>query len=449
MAKKINEIIFRAYDVRGIYPTEIDEETVYLTAKAYAEWLKPEKVVLGRDVRTSGEALFEQAKRGLLEMGVDVVDIGIVSSEMFLFAVAHYGFDGGISITASHDPAEYNGMKIVREGSVPVSIEAGLAEIRDIAIRGEFQNAEKTGEFGKLEIMDDYIGKVLSFVDAGKVKPMKVVFNTSDGTGGRVVSIVAEKLGLDLVKQNFEEDGTFPKGAPNPLLPENQKETQDLIRSSQAKLGVALDGDADRCFFFDENGEFVDSCYANAIIFEIILKKNPGAKIVFDTSVVWVIRDSIEKNGGVPLENKVGYVFLKDRMRKEDALFAGEHSGHYFSKDFYFCDSGIIPALMLIEYLSVTGLRLSEIVNPLKDKYPISGEVRFEVTDPDNVFSAIEARYSDGEINHMDGVTAEFPDWRVNVRPSNTEPLVRMNIEAKTRELVDEKVRELTSLIEG
>jgi len=458
---EINEKIFKAYDVRGVYPDEINEETVYLTAKAYAQWLKPKKVALGRDVRTSGKSLFGEAKRGLLEMGVDVVDIGVVSSEMFLFAVAHYEFDGGISITASHNPAEYNGMKLVREGSIPISIEAGLAEIRDIVLCHSEQREEsrdpsagasrmtKRGKFEKIEIMDDYLAKILSLVDVDKIKPMKAVVNPSNGAGGKVVGAVAEKIGLEMVKQNFEEDGTFPKGAPNPLLPENQSQTEELVRSSGANLGIAWDGDADRVFFFDENGEFIDPYYVITLLSQIVLKNNPGEKIVLDLRQVWASVDKIKEAGGTPIINKAGYVFIKERMRKEDAIFGGETSAHYFFRDFYFCDTGMIPPLMILQEMSETGMKLSEMVKDFKEKYPISGEINFRVENVAEKLTEIEAKYDDGEVSHLDGLSVDYDKWRFNIRISNTEPLIRLNIEARTKELVDEKVKELTKIIEG
>jgi len=449
VAKKVNEIIFRAYDVRGIYPTEIDEETVYLTAKAYAEWLKPKQVVLGRDVRVSGPSLFEEAKRGLIEMGVDVVDIGVVSSEMFLFAVGHYEFDGGISITASHNPAEYNGMKLVKEGAVPISIEAGLAEIRDISLKGDFEESAVKGRFESLDIVEDYLNKVFSFVDAANIKPMKVVVNPSNGAGGKIVDLIAKRIKLNLVKQNFEADGTFPKGAPNPLLPENQVETEDLVRSEKADLGIAWDGDADRVFFFDEKGEFVDPYYIVALLSQIILKKNPGETIVLDLRQIWASVDKIKEAGGNPVINKAGYVFIKDRMRKENAIMGCETSAHYFFRDFYFSDTGMIPALMILELMSETGKTLSELTNPLREKYPISGEKNFRVENGLAILEKIKEKYTDGDISYIDGISVDYPDWRFNIRVSNTEPLVRMNIEAKTKELVGEKVRELTNLIES
>lgn len=445
----INEKIFKAYDIRGVYPEEINEETVYLTAKAYAEWLKPKKVALGRDVRTSGESLFEEAKRGLIEMGVDVVEMGVITTDMLYFAVANYGFDGGISMTASHNSAEYNGMKMVKEKSEPISLDSGLAEIRDIAQKGDFSFVETTGKVEVMDVLGDYVEKVMFFVDTTKIRPLKVVANPNFGAAGKVADQIATKLNIEVIELNYEENGDFPKGRPDPLIEENRKETSELVKKEGADFGVAWDADADRCFFFDENGNFVDGYYISAVLAEIVLGKYPGSKIIHDPRLTWAIVDKVKSIGGIPIESKIGHSFIKARMKKEDAAFGGENSGHYYFKDFYFCDNGMIPFVLILQKLSVSGKKLSELVNPLRKKYPISGEINFKVADVKAVLLEIGQKYSDGKAGHIDGVSVEYPDWRFNVRGSNTEPLVRLNIEAKTKELVDEKVRELTGIIEG
>ncbi len=445
----INEGIFRAYDIRGIYPSEINEETVYLTAKAYAEWLKPKKVALGRDVRTSGESLFNEAKRGLTEMGVDVVDIGVITSDMLYFAVAKYSLDGGISVTASHNEAQYNGLKVVGKNVRPISIDSGLKQIEEIAKAGEFVDSEKPGRVEQKQILEAYAKKILSFVDPSKIKPMKVVVNPNFGAAGKVVDALAGNLKLELVKLNFEEDGTFPKGKPDPSMPKDRKETLQLIKSSGADLGVIWDGDADRCIFMDEKGVFVEGCYTASILAQEILRKHPGAKMVCNASVTLAFTETVKAAGGIPITNKVGHTFITERMIKEGAAFGSEVSGHYSFKGYWSCDNGMIPFVMMLQILSISGKKLSELVAPIREKYPVSGDINFEVVKAQEILHKLEENFRDGKISHIDGLSVEYPAWRFNIRASNTEPLVRLNVEAKTKEIVDEKVKELKNIIEA
>ncbi len=440
--------IFKAYDVRGIYPSEIDENIFKNIARAYATWLKPKKVALGRDVRTSGRSLWKAFAEGLTEMGVDVVDIGVISTDMLYFAVGHYGFDGGVTITASHNPAEYNGLKFVREGAKPISMESGIAEIRDLTIKGKYDVPESKGAVEQLQIIDDYIKEVLSFVKIEDIKPLKVVVNPNFGAAGVAIDKIAENLGVELEKINFEPNGSFPKGRPDPIIPENRKETSELVLSSGADFGVAWDADADRCFFFNEKGEFVDGYYETALLAQIVLEKYPKSKIIHDPRLIWAIIDLVKEVGGIPIKNKVGHSFIKARMREEEAVFGGENSGHFYFKDFYYSDNGIIPFLLVLEKLSKTGKKLSELVDYIQERYPNSGEINFKVEDKGAMLRRIEELYYDGEIDHIDGVSVTYPDWRFNVRVSNTEPLLRLTLEAKTERLVAEKVQELKNIIE-
>lgn len=445
----MNREIFKAYDIRGVYPAEINEETVDKIARAYAVWLKPKKVSLGRDVRCSSKSLFEAAKNALIESGVDVFDIGVITTDMHYFAVANYGLDGGMIITASHNPAEYNGIKMVRKEAIEISLDTGAADIRDLAIKNKFFNSNKRGKIEKLNVLDDYIEKVISVIDKKLITNQKIVVNPNYGAAGKVLEKLAQVLNLDLVKLNFDEDGTFPKGRPDPLIIENRKEVIETVKRTGADLGVAWDADADRCFFFDEMGSFVDASYEMALLAQIVLAKYPGGKVVHDPRSVRVTNELTREAGGTPLMEQAGRSFIKNRMRKEGAVFGGETSGHFFYKDYYYCDNGMITFLLMLQKICESGDKLSEIVNPLREQYPVSGEINFKVSDTDEKIKEIKEKYSDGQFDGIDGVSVTYPAWRFNVRASNTEPLLRLNIEAKTKNLVKEKAKELTELIEN
>ncbi|MDO8507055.1 MAG: phosphomannomutase/phosphoglucomutase [bacterium] len=444
------EKIFKAYDIRGVYPEEINEETAYLTAKAYAEWLKPKKVALGRDVRNSGDALLKEAKRGLIEMGVDVYEIGVATTDMLSFAVAEFDLDGGIIVTASHNEAKYNGLKIYREKAIPVSSDSGLLEIREIAKNGDFTKCEKEGKSENLDFLNKYIQKVLSFIDVEKIKPMKVVVNPNFGAAGKAVDKLAEVLPLELVKINYEEDGSFPKGKPDPSSPENRAETVELVKKSGADFAAIWDADADRCVFLDENGEYVQGTYMTAIIAEMMLQKNPGCAIVSDISLTWPVIGLVKNAGGKPVICKVGTSFIIEKMVKEKAVFAGEISGHMYFRDCWNADNGMIPFLLILERLSASGEKLSEIANPLREKFPNAMGLNFPVSDTDEKIKELAEAYNDANIDYMDGISIEYPgEYRFNVRASNTEPLLRLHIEGKSQDIVDEKIKEITKLVEA
>jgi phosphomannomutase len=446
----MNPEIFKAYDIRGIYPTDMNAIDVKAIAKAYATFLKPKRVALGRDVRLSGPELWLAAAQGLTEMGVDVVDIGVISTDMLYFAVASYGLDGGMTITGSHNPKEFNGIKMVRGNAEPISGDTGIYEIRNLAIAGEFPIPESKGVLSTLDITEGYIDKLLEFVDISLIKPLKVVVNPNFGSGGKIIQKIADRLGIKLIKLNFEADGNFPKGRPDPLIQELRVETSELVKSSHADMGVAWDSDADRIFWYDENGVFVDGCYEGAILSKIILRKKPGAAIVHDIRLQWAADATIKENGGIPLANKAGHSFMKERMRKEEAEFGFENSAHIFFKEYYYCDNGMIPWLMILEELSLTGKKLSEIVNPLRIKYPISEEINFVVPDARVVFERIKDKYSSCIFDYTEGLTVNCKGYQFNIRESNTgETLIRLNIEAKQKELIPEKIAELTEAIGG
>jgi phosphomannomutase len=444
----INSEIFHAYDVRGIYPKEIDEDAAYKIAQAYVKVFNPARaIVLGKDVRLSSPSLWQAAAKGITDAGCDVIDIGTISTDMLYFSVAYYDYGGGMTISASHNPGEYNGIKFVRENSVAVSADTGIMEIKDEALKNEQIIEPEKGEITKKEIIDDYVKHCLSFIDVKSLKPMKIVANANFGMAGVALKKMLAGLPIEIVPLNFEPDGNFPKGRPDPMIPENRKETEELIKNGKADLGVAWDGDADRCFIFDENGEYVDGYYLTALLAEYFLKKNPGEKIISDPRLVWAIKDTVLGNKGIYLINKPGHAFIKDRLRAENAIFAGETSGHYYFRDNFYCDNGMIPFLIILQILNVGNIKMSELVKPLRSKYFISGEINKKVKNPDKILELAGKKYKDGKIEFIDGLSVEYADWRFNLRKSNTEPLIRLNVEAKSQELVDEKVKELIKII--
>lgn len=448
---QIDPSIFKAYDIRGVYPTNINAELAYKIAQAYLHFINPQakglNIVLGRDVRTSGPELAEAIKKAITEAGSNVVDIGLASTDMMYFAVANYGYDGGLQITASHNPREYNGIKMVRKGAVPISGDTGIYDIRDLVVSGYNFISENHGSVSNLDNLPDYVKKVLSVIDAASIKPMTVVANINFGFTAAVLSELAKVLPVTFTMINEQPNGEFPKGPPDPLLVENRGETIELIKKVQPNFGAAWDSDADRCYFFDETGRFLSGYFTSAVLAEYFLKKYPRSKVVIDMKQNWAIKDVVAAAGGTALPNRTGHSFFKERMIKEDAVFGGEVSGHFFFKDFFYLDNGIIPFLLILEMLSTTGKKLSEIYQPYFDKYFAIEETNLEVVDVPRVLDALKKKYSDGVLSEIDGVSIDYPDWRFNVRSSNTQPLVRLNLEAKTLELMKEKTEEITALI--
>ena len=444
----IKKEIFKAYDIRGIYPEEINEETCYRIAQAYVEFVKPKVMVLGKDVRLSSPSLWQAAARGITDAEVDVIDIGTISTDMLYLAVAKYGFDGGITISASHNPVEYNGMKVVRDEAIPISSDTGLKDILEIVLRDEKIVHEKKGRILQKEIMEDYLNHVRSFIEVSKIKPFKVVANANFGLAGEVVEKLTRDIPVEIIGINFTPDGSFPKGRPDPLIPQNREETINKIKDTGADFGVAWDADADRCFFFDEKGKFIEGYFITALLARTFLERHPGSKIIFDPRLTWANIDTVRDNGGIPIINKCGHSFFKDRMRREDAVFAGEMSAHYYFKDNFFADNGMIPFLVMLEILSTTGKTMSQLVEPLKDRYAVSGEINREVKNTKKILEGMEDQYKDAVVDHLDGLSIEYPDWRFNVRPSNTEPLLRLNLEAKSGKLMEEKRDEVIQFIE-
>ncbi len=443
----MNKEIFKAYDIRGIYPTEINAEDVKKIAMAYASWLKPKKIALGHDVRLSGEELWSAAADGLTAMGVDVVDLGVISTDMLYFAVANYGLDGGITISASHNSGEYNGMKLVREGARPISIDTGIADIRDLAMSGDFASAEIFGSVEELDFLDDYIEKMVSFIDKDKIKQLSVVVNPNFGASGVAIQRIADHFGITLTKLNFDPDGHFPKGKPDPMQAANREETEALMKTGKYDFGATWDADADRCFFYDEKGNFIQPYYITGLMIKYFLTKNPGAKILTDPRLRWLPRDLIGEMEGVHILNKSGHSFIKERMRSEDVLFGAETSAHYYFKDLWYTDNGMAPFMLMLQILSISDKPLSELVAAFQNKYFAIPEMNFSVSSVPETIAKISHKYSNGIIDDIDGFSCEYGDWRFNLRGSNTEPVIRLNLEAKSEKLAEEKLQELTQLI--
>jgi phosphomannomutase len=445
--------VFKAYDVRGIYGAELDEEGAQAIGRAFVEVFEPKRIAVGHDMRLSSPAMAEAVIAGATEAGAEVLELGLVGTEMVYFAVGELGLDGGVAVTASHNPKEYTGMKIVRAGALPVGGESGLLEIRDRALadsQGQTQG-QSPGRVQKYDVWPAYVERVLSFVDVSAIQPLKVVIDAANGMAGAMLPPVLEHLQqLDVVRCFFEPDGTFPNHEPNPLLPENREFIVRRTLDEGADFGVAFDGDADRCFFVDDTGEFVPGDFATAIFAEAVLVKEPGAKVIYDVRASWAVPETIEGRGGVPLMNRVGHAFIKQRMREEGAAFAGEVSGHYYFRGFTQADSGVIPFLLMLERISTDGRKLSEILRPFRERYFITGELNTPVPDVDAKLREIEERFGpEGRVSHLDGVSVDADDWHMNVRPSNTEPLLRLNLEARTPELMERKRDEVLAVIRG
>ena len=444
--------VFKAYDVRGIYGSELDEEGARAIGRAFVEVFGPKRIAVGHDMRLSSPSMAEAAIAGAAEAGADVLELGLVGTEMVYFAVGELGLDGGIAVTASHNPKEYTGLKIVREGALPVGGESGLLEIRDRAM-ADPAAAEglSPGQVQPYDIWEQYVERALSFVDVEAIKPLKVVADAANGMAGVMLPPVLEHLPqLEVERFYFEPDGTFPNHAPNPLLPENREFIVAKTLEEQADFGVAFDGDADRCFFVDDSGEFVPGDFATALFAESVLAKEPGAKIIYDVRASWAVPQTIERAGGVPLINRVGHAFIKHRMREEHAAFGGEVSGHYYFRDFSQADSGVVPFLLMLELLSKRGQKLSEILRPFRERFFITGELNTPVEDVDATLRELEQRFgAEGRVTHLDGLSVDADDWHFNVRPSNTEPLLRLNLEALDPALMERKRDEVLAVIRG
>ena len=443
---------FKAYDIRGRIPTELNRELVVRIARAFAAWLKPKTVAVGYDIRLSSPDFAAAVCEGLTDAGVDVIDVGLCGTEQVYFATFHLGLDGGVMVTASHNPADYNGLKLVREKAKPISADTGLVDIERLAVAGRFAPAAAKGTVRPVDLRDAYVGQLLSAVDVPTLAPLKVVCNAGNGGAGVVIDALEPHLPFRFVKVHHEPDGRFPNGIPNPLLAEKRDDTARAVVEAKADVGLAWDGDFDRCFFFDEKGGFIEGYYIVGLLASQILRKAGNAKVVHDPRLTWNTIQVVRELGGVPVQSKSGHAFMKEVMRREDAVYGGEMSAHHFFRDFSYCDSGMLPWLIVLEIMSQTGKRLSELVAEATRRFPTSGEINRKVGDARAVIAAIEKRYGPAAlaIDATDGVGMEFPAWRFNLRMSNTEPLIRLNVESRGDPgLMKERTDELLAVIGG
>ena len=447
----INTSIFKAYDVRGLYPGEVNLEAAREIGRGFVAYLKAKRIAVSRDMRLSSPAVAAGFIEGARQQGADVVDYGMLATDMMYFAVARDGHDGGAQITASHNPKQYNGIKLVRREAFPLSGEEGLGEIRDMIVNRTLPPpAGQPGSLSRKDVLGDYVAHVLSFIDPKIIKPFNVVLDAGSGMAGLVAPKLFERLPCRTTRLCFEIDGTFPNHEANPLIEENRRDIVERVVRDRADIGIAWDGDADRCFFVDGAGEFIAGDYVTALLAEAFLLRHPGAKIVYDVRASYAVKDMVAKYGGSALMNRVGHAFFKKRMREEGAIFGGEVTGHYYFRDNFYADNGFIPALLMLELMSRKGQTLRELVAPLREKYFISGEINTKMPDMRVVqekVDALAARYSDARTYAMDGVSVEYPDWHFNVRASNTEPLIRLNLEATTNEKMEQKRDEVLTFI--
>jgi phosphomannomutase len=443
---------FKAYDLRGRIPDELNDDVAYRVARGYAQFLKPQRIVVGRDIRLSSAALTDAVCRGLTDSGVDVFDIGVCGTEGVYFATFDGGYDGGIMITASHNPSDYNGMKFVREQSKPISGDNGLQAIRGFAERGEFPAPVRAGARRRIEITQAYVAHLKSYVDASKLKPLKIVVNAGNGGAGLIIDELEPHLPFSFLKVHHEPDGNFPNGIPNPMIEENRAPTVEAIRRHGADFGIAWDGDFDRCFFFDEHGGFIEGYYIVGLLAQVLLRDRAGSKVVHDPRLTWNTIEMVKASGGVPVLSKSGHAFIKERMREVDGVYGGEMSAHHYFQRFAYCDSGMIPWLIVAQIVSESGLALSQLVGERISRFPVSGELNYRVPDAKAAIAAFEARYAPQAIvlDRTDGVSFEFADWRFNLRSSNTEPLIRLNVEARgSVNLMRAKTEELLALLKS
>lgn len=440
---------FKAYDIRGRVPDQLNEEIAYRIGRATAMYLKPRTMVVGHDIRLSSPSLCDALSRGLMDGGADVIDIGLCGTEEVYFATSHLKADGGIVVTASHNPQDYNGMKLVREQSRPISGDTGLNDIRALAEAGEFPISKRQGTLSHQDTRPAYIQHLLTYIDLRVLKPLKLVINAGNGGAGMVADALAEHLPFEFIRVHHQADGHFPNGVPNPLLEENRAPSIEAIKAHQADIGIAWDGDFDRCFFFDETGYFIEGYYIVGLLAQSFLERNPGAAIIHDPRLTWNTQAVCEEFGGRAIQCKTGHAFIKERMRLEDAVYGGEMSAHHYFRDFAYCDSGMIPWLLVAELICKSGKPLSALVAERMAAFPASGEINRTVQDAAALIKKVEAIYSDDAlvIDYTDGLSMNFENWRFNLRMSNTEPVVRLNVESRAdTALMQQKTAELLSL---
>ncbi|MAS24393.1 MAG: phosphomannomutase CpsG [Oceanospirillaceae bacterium] len=446
---------FKAYDIRGRLGDELNTDVAYRIGRAYAQYLNARRVVVGGDVRATSNELKEALAQGMMDAGCDVVDLGMTGTEQVYFASFHLDVDGGIEVTASHNPIDFNGMKLVRRNAQPISGDTGLKDIKALAESGDFAEPERKGECTSLDLMPEYVEHLLGYVNLANLKPLKLVVNAGNGAAGPAVDALEQALKaagapVTFIKVHHEPDPTFPNGIPNPLLPENRSATADAVVEHGADMGIAWDGDFDRCFLFDEQGNFIEGYYIVGLLAEAFLRKNPGEKIIHDPRLTWNTVHCVERSGGVAVQSKTGHAFIKERMRAENAVYGGEMSAHHYFRDFAYCDSGMIPWLLVAELLCVEGVSMSQLVGERMAEFPCSGEINYKVQDVPAVLEKVKAFYAEDNpvLDTTDGVSLEFDDWRVNIRASNTEPLLRLNVESRgDADLVSKRVAEIEEII--
>ncbi|EIJ67398.1 phosphomannomutase/phosphoglucomutase [Pasteurella bettyae] len=446
---------FKAYDIRGRLGDELNADIVYRIGRAFGQFLKPKTIVVGGDVRLTSKELKSAVTNGLLDSGVNVIDLGEVGTEEVYFATSFLQADGGIEVTASHNPMDYNGLKLVREGSRPISADTGLADIQRLAEENHFAPVIQRGIYKQQSVLNDYVEHLLSYINLDNLKPMKLVINSGNGAAGHVIDAIeaqfkARNIPISFIKVHNNPDGSFPHGIPNPLLHENRQDTIDAVLANNANMGIAFDGDFDRCFLFDETAQFIEGYYIVGLLSQAFLQKNKGAKIIYDPRLIWNTIQLVEENGGEAIMSKSGHSFIKEKMRAVDAIYGGEMSAHHYFRDFNYCDSGMIPWLLMIELISSTGQSLGQLVNNSIDTYPSPGEINSKLTDAKASIARVRATYEKDAISvdETDGISIEYPTWRFNLRSSNTEPVVRLNLETRgDKKLMDEKTKEILAIL--
>lgn len=444
---------FKAYDVRGQLGTELNVDIAYRIGRAFGQFLKPKSVVVGGDVRLTSNELKSAVTNGLLDSGVDVIDLGLTGTEEVYFATSFLKTDGGIQVTASHNPMDYNGMKLVREGSRPISADTGLADIQRLAEENNFPVVEKRGVYTQKSVQGEYVEHLLSYIDLTKLTAKKLVINSGNGAAGHIIDAIeaqfkAKQVPVEFVKVHNNPDGNFPNGIPNPILHENREDSIKAVLANNADMGIAFDGDFDRCFLFDEKGGFIEGYYVVGLLSEAFLAKNKGARIIYDPRLIWNTEELVTQSGGVPVMSKSGHSFIKEKMREVDAIYGGEMSAHHYFRDFFYCDSGMIPWLLTLELLCTSGKSLSQLVGARLEKYPSPGEINSKLSDAKAAIERVKAAYSDAKIETLDGISVEYENWRFNLRSSNTEPVVRLNLETRgDKQLMQQKTDEILALL--
>lgn len=447
---QIDPNIFKAYDIRGVFPTNVDNDLAYQIGLAYAEYLKPNgEILVGEDVRLHSHELKESLIKGLLDAGVDVVDVGAISTDIYYFGVGKYNLAGGIQVTASHNPPEWHGFKMVKTGPAAMTLEDGIGQIRDLIQAGNLKPSKKKGNLRQLNLLEDFSDYILGWLKGTEIKPLKVVINPNFGLAGKIFEHIVKKgnLPIQVITINNEPNGNFPKGRPDPFIPENRTELCARVIEEKADLGITWDADADRVFFISDKGEFIDVYYSNTLLIKQMLAKYPKSKVIYDPRYTWALIEAIETNGGEPIVCVVGHSYIKQKMREVNAIFAGESSGHTYYRDFWYADCGMIPAMQMLQYLTVNPTKLAEAVAPVMAKYIISGEINTEIVDKVGKMNEIAKKYKDAKQSRLDGIAIEYADWRFCVRPSNTESLLRLTLEARSQELMEQKRDEVLNLI--